>query len=320
MDQDNTGTENPIAPAGASTPNENAINTTPETTVEPVTPPQAQPTTPLQPENKPKSNNALKVTTAICVILALAGIGTSIYFAMDSNNKSSHISDLQSKQNLDTKETDANPFEVEENNNTIATESATQTTIDNSLAQNLIDPYVKSLSYNNTIFRNEFNEDTKALVSYVNINPLSIEETLIPYYSLNDEYQSLFGNSTSLEQRTFSLSNGTSLALIPNTNRFQINKSAGGGTGGSLFAIVKQAVLSGNTITVDVYSDTIPWCDPQLGNNDGYCYDGEYKGTVTLNDGNMSSIITNQSNRIPVYQMQFTKDTAHYVLTGIQKP
>ncbi|MBQ1528111.1 hypothetical protein IIZ77_00495, partial [Candidatus Saccharibacteria bacterium] len=148
MDQDNAGTPNPIAPAGASTTNENinepATESTLETTVEPATPPPTQPTTPSQPENQPKTNKALKITTVICIILALAGIGTSIYFAMDSNNKSSQISDLQSKQNLDTIETDANPFEVEENNNAIATEPATQTTIDNGLAQNLIDPYIKS--------------------------------------------------------------------------------------------------------------------------------------------------------------------------------
>lgn len=47
--------------------------------------------------DKSKSNKPLIVTTVITSILALAGIGAGIYFFMDSNNKSTEISDLNTK-------------------------------------------------------------------------------------------------------------------------------------------------------------------------------------------------------------------------------
>lgn len=100
MDQDSTGTPNPIAPAGASIANETANETitTTETATETITttPPTATPTT--QPStSQSKKPKGLIATVVILVILALAGIGTSIYFAIDSNNKSAQISTLESE-------------------------------------------------------------------------------------------------------------------------------------------------------------------------------------------------------------------------------
>ena len=82
MDQDNTGTPNPIAPEGASTTNENKSETTNKTTVEPVTPtpPIVDPATPPStPPTEPKKPKALIATTVILAILAIAGVAFGIY-------------------------------------------------------------------------------------------------------------------------------------------------------------------------------------------------------------------------------------------------
>ncbi len=47
--------------------------------------------------DKSKSNKPLIVTTAITSILALAGIATGVYFFIDSNNKTTEISNLNAK-------------------------------------------------------------------------------------------------------------------------------------------------------------------------------------------------------------------------------
>ena len=75
MDQDNTGAENPIAPDGASTTNENKPEDTSQTTVKPVSP------APVTPDlsTDPKKPKGLITTTIILAILATAGIAFGIY-------------------------------------------------------------------------------------------------------------------------------------------------------------------------------------------------------------------------------------------------
>lgn len=122
MDQDNAGTENPIAPDSASSTNE---ETATKTTVEPVTFPSQ--TTPTQSENQPKTNNALKITTAICVILALGGIAFGVYELMDSNQKSSTISALENEKS----EKEAKIAELETTISNLEAESETQSEKEN---------------------------------------------------------------------------------------------------------------------------------------------------------------------------------------------
>ena len=114
MDQDNTGISNPIAQETASTTNENNVETANKITVESV-----PPTTPTSSTDS-KKPKALIATVIICAILALAGVGASIYFAMDSNSKSSQVSDLQSKLDLIKAETGAEIVETKEDDTTIA--------------------------------------------------------------------------------------------------------------------------------------------------------------------------------------------------------
>lgn len=109
MDQDNAGTENPIAPDSASSTNE---ETATKTTVEPVTFPSQ--TTPPQSENQTKTNNALKITTVICAILAIAGIAFGVYEFLDSNQKTAQISTL--KNEISNKETTITDLEKEVSN------------------------------------------------------------------------------------------------------------------------------------------------------------------------------------------------------------
>lgn len=75
MDQDNTGTPNPIAPEGASIANENKSEAPNQTTVEPVSP---APVTPA-PSTDPKKPKGLITTTIILAILAIAGVAFGIY-------------------------------------------------------------------------------------------------------------------------------------------------------------------------------------------------------------------------------------------------
>ena len=122
MNQDKTGNENPLAPEGASTANE---ETETKTTVETVTPPPVQTTS--QSSDQPKTNNALKITTAICAILALAGIAFGVYELMDANQKSSKISALENT----VSEKEAKIAELETTISNLEAESETQPEIEN---------------------------------------------------------------------------------------------------------------------------------------------------------------------------------------------
>lgn len=91
-------------------PNSNA------STIEPADQPKV-----TEPTAQPKSNKPLLVTTIITSLLALAGIGASIYFFMDSNNKSTEISNIRA--NLDDKTATITKLEAEISNlNTIIKE------------------------------------------------------------------------------------------------------------------------------------------------------------------------------------------------------
>ena len=120
MDQDHTGTPNPIALESAPTTNETV--TTAETTVETVTP------TPIitQPLVQPKKPKGLIATIIILVILALAGIAFGIYELMDSNQKSSKTSSLQNE----ISEKEAKIAELETTISNLETESKETSEID----------------------------------------------------------------------------------------------------------------------------------------------------------------------------------------------
>ncbi len=66
---------------------------------------------PVEPivENKQKSGNGLKITTAIACVVAACGIGFGVYGMIQSSQKDSQISDLQAQTKVDDeKETTSN--------------------------------------------------------------------------------------------------------------------------------------------------------------------------------------------------------------------
>ena len=115
MDQDDTGTPNPIAPAGASNTNK-ATNETitvaeTETTTETITttPPTAPPATQSS-ISQPKKPKGLIAAAIILAILALASIAFGIYELMDADQKSSQISSLENE--ISEKETKIAELEI----------------------------------------------------------------------------------------------------------------------------------------------------------------------------------------------------------------
>ena len=205
-------------------------------------------------------------------------------------------------------------------------EEVVEKVIDNDLAQNLIRPYLGTFNYLNNLLDYAFDDNAKIVVAFNNlpfstiVGYVAVRYT-VSYADINEKYQELFGSSSSLEKKDYNSAKAVHFTYSDNGwgGVFDIMPFEGGGYGAAIFNIVKSASYNGDNIIVEVYHDKISTCE--VDNNDGYCVDTESGGAIvnSIDELNMRDLITNFSDRIPVYTMTFAKDNGHYVLTNVEK-
>lgn len=267
-----------------------------------------------------KSNTGLILAIVVCAVLAVGGIGYGAWATVSGNSQSDslrkQVNDLKQQVNDLAgeevyNETDAT---IVDNNETVV---IAEKTIDNNLAQSLINPFLKTFNYLSNMLDYEFNEDVKAEVAFKNVEPgYSLTESRVDYYDLNKQYEELFGGT--LEKRDYAAGHTDMLKYVDGS--FEVSFHAGGGTGSALFSVVKNAKYDGQNVVVEVYHDRITVCG--INANDGYCIDAEGKmGAVvdSIEEYNVKELIEKFSDRIPVYKMTFTKNNGHYVLSAVEK-
>lgn len=251
----------------------------------------------------------------ICaIVVAVIGIAFGVYGMVTRDNGG----DVDGSQNVD--------------------DVTTEKTVDAVVAQTIINPYVKPFNYLHNILDYDFSDNAKVVVAFQNMPAYdleSMEETDIigryfvtSYEGLNDEFQYLFGNETSLMRadyyagHTFSISYKTfenGFAGFENGfSGFEIDPFNGGGAGMGMFTIAKDAIRDGDSLNITVYHDTIPVCEAD--ENEGYCMDAVGSGVAySEDDYNMRDIIENFEEKIPTYTMVFAENAGHLVLKDIKK-
>lgn len=257
---------------------------------------------------KPAKNN--KALLWCLGILAVVGVAAAAVFAvLYFTGQDTDTTPIAPAESSETEITDEPVANVESDS------------FSNEIAQNLIDPYIKSFFYNHNVLDFEFDDNAKVEIAYLNVSPalmLAMSTTdgsakfKIDYYSLNEKYQQLFGSSTGLAKQNFATDHTNNMEYDTSTDSFIVENIGSGGTAMTMFSIVKDATYDGETIKVEVYHDQIPLCDANP--NNGYCYNANDLPLTA-----QSSVIQDFNNQIPVYTMTFVKDNSRFVLSSIQK-
>lgn len=262
----------------------------------------------IKPVTPPQTTKDRKTLLWFLGILAVIGIAAAITFAV-----------------LYFFNPTPNPTEVssEENSPTTQVEDeivADAKSIDNKIAQNLINPYIKDYYFLNNIFDHDFSEEAKVEIAYLNVSLSSSSSTpsddigvhRIHYYDLNREYQRLFGNESALSKQNYNTDYTAKFTYDNSSDYFIIEEAGSGGTAATAFSIVKNAYYDNDNLVVEVYHDTIPLCDANQ--NGGYCYNAEDSPITSQN-----SIFEKFASQIPTYKMIFTKGSDNYILKDVQK-
>ena len=195
-------------------------------------------------------------------------------------------------------------------------------TITNEVAQTLIDPYIMTFNYLNSVFEFGLTEDLKVGIAFRNIDPEIIRDFdksaisfTIPYSDINGMYKKLFKTSSDLEKKSFSISH--SMTFDYSEDKFDINIPGSGGVGKAMFTVVKNAEYTSGGVVVNVYHDVVPICSAT---EDNYCVDVANSAISKSDDDyNIKSLIEKYASSIPVYQMKFVTSGSHLVLDSINK-
>ena len=280
-------------------PNNNMANST--------APAPAPMTTPMNPggdvvfKDKPKKNKGMIIGMIILAFLAAGGVGFGVWAFLSGNQKEAklneQISDLQSQLNSSS-----------QNFMTDADENVD--TIDKDLAQNLVNPYLVGYKYGVNILDSGLNEESKVNVAYYNLRIDDMLDNTIFYATLNNKYKYLFGNNEELGKKNYEVGYNT-LVFDASNDRFSFNEGGGGGTGLTIVNEVKDIIINNGDVIVQVYHDNVPFCD-EGESVTKYC---AAMGEIDSSDNWMNS----HRDEMPVYNMVFSQNNDHYVLTGIEK-
>ena len=268
-------------------------------------------------EKKEKMSKKQVIGLVVLSLIAVGGVLFGIYGMNAQNEQIAQLKGQVSSVNKELTKLDAGVDESDE----VVIEDEVEIiddVISNELAQNLISPYLGTFTYLNDIFDHEFNETTKFYVAFNNLKDVYRRGDSITYDDINKEYKYLFGDSKDLDKVNYR--EGYSVFIYKDKDwgggEFVINRLGGGGTMAGLFSVVKDAYYDDNDIVVEVYHDSIGVCG--VSDEDDYCFNDNsvYR---TIIDDEMSQIIENNSNRIPVYKMIFMSNGDHYYLNSIDK-
>ncbi len=279
-------------------------------------------------------NSGMLIGLIVLAIVALGGIGFGVWAMLDGNNQ---VADANKKVDVANQQVDELKKQNEELAGKLSEEKGptedeaiiniADNHIDNGLAQNLINPYIKMIGYYNNILNLGFSEDTKVYLAYRNLERElfgsgSGENPEVSYNEINSEYKNLFGSGENIEKKDYQAQNVKFLyknRASDGYETFEVVSSGIGGAGTAMFDVVESARYDGENVIVGVYHDTVPTCGAN--ENDGYCLNIEFPGGIvsSIDQYNMRDLIGNFVGRIPVYAMTFVKDSGHYVLSAVAK-
>ena len=278
--------------------------------------------------NKPKKNKGMILGMVLLGFLAVGGIGFGVWAMMDGNAQKEQLNSQISVLKEQNDKLAVQQLSPSENNSEVVDTNK----ISNSFARNLIDPYLGEFTYINDIFDHDFNENTKFFIAYKSLSDTDVSElgvsgdvsAYIPYYVINRRYKYLFGNDKDLPKEQFE--DGYINFVYANqevgvADRFNMKRSGGGGTGSTLFSVIKDAYYENGKIVVEVYHDRVVICGI---NDSSYCLDVDddkprYAGYYTVSNPQIEQLILNNEDRVPVYKMIFSEGDSHYVLDSIEK-
>ncbi|MBR3132231.1 hypothetical protein IKG33_02380 [Candidatus Saccharibacteria bacterium] len=276
----------------------------------------AAPSEPLPRGNSKKTGKGIIVGLVILAVCAIGGIGFGIWAMLSQNDKISSLetalASCVNDNDIETKTT-----ETTSSNETVI-EAANS--INNASAQTIVNPYLKGFGTFNNILDFEFDTNAKIKVAFDNVGANRVLSTNVEgewaikvrYDDLNEEYKYLFGSNQELEERDYDAPYYDFKFIDQDPKLFKVSTGGIGGTGGTMFSIVKKAYYNDDNLVVEVYHGTAPWGD---GEEDEPCV-APYS---LANSEEVSRYIEENADSIPVYIMTFIKDSKHYVLNNIQK-
>ncbi|MBQ6593684.1 hypothetical protein IJI00_01260 [Candidatus Saccharibacteria bacterium] len=262
----------------------------------------------------------------VLAVVAVAGIAFGIIELMQVFKKNDQIADLSQQvtncmntENIGT----AEKIEVTCPDGTIT--EVVSSEINNALAQTIVDPYLVHFGAFSDIFDYDFDVNAKIKIAFDNLSAAEVASATmssewsvtVPYDGLNREYKYLFGSDQEIEKRSYDTPHFGSFSFIEGqgSGLFKVEINGMGGSGATMFSIVKGARYSGSNLVVDVYHDAVSWCetDDKIGNE--YCV----KAYSAAKSESVYNLIKNFADRVPVYTMTFAEDDGHYILKNVQK-
>ena len=288
------------------------------------TPVEQAPVAPMAPAEEKKKSNGLIIGLVLLALVALGGIGFGVWQMMQGSDKDKQIIDLKTQV--------ANCANA---NNNIETETETVTcpdgtateivknAIDNASAQTIADPYLVHFGAFDNIFDHDFDISAKMKIAFDNLGANKVVMATmvgewaitVQYDDLNSEYKYLFGSDQEIEKRDYESLYGDFTFTEEQGERFKVSLGGVGGTGATMFSVVKSAKYEDDNLIIDVYHDRAHWCESedQIGND--YCV----KAYSVPKSEAINDFIKDFADKIPVYTMTFAKDDGHYVLKDIKK-
>ena len=267
-----------------------------------------------------KSGKGMLIGMILLGLVAVCGVGFGVWAMMDGWSQKDTLSaqvDSLKAQNSEFLE-QLSEVTTDDGGTIIDIDTDDNNDIDIALAQNLIAPYIDSFNYLSNIFDYDFTEDVKAEITYQNLRPTNITTDSVYYGTFNTEYKELFGGD--LAKRDYGIGHSDSFTFNDDNGieRFKITSYAGGGAGLGMFSVVKNAYYNNSNLVVNVYHDVIGICGAA---DDDYCIESNGSGIVvnSIEQSNVKELISNFENKIPVYQMDFSKSGGHYILNSVKK-
>ena len=288
-----------------------------------------------------KKNTGLIVCMVACAVLAVGGIGFGIYGIMDSNNKSSEISDLK----VQIKGDDGTITTIETPEIKTTTEDGTTVTITDSATvglkqvRKLLNDFI-NFDYNvtsteNNIFNNGLTDQYKYYLALKKLNyadkvsathedagspggNTADYEYSITYDDINNAYHDLFGSNSNVKnQESF-------WCFVPffstEYNKY-VSITRCGGVDPSTYAYeILDYSVNGKKLIVDVTYIHI------FEDYNG----GEWKKYIALNSGNeevygdtsgylSANYLREHEDNLPKYRLTFEKEGSNYIFTDINK-
>ncbi|MBR3143711.1 hypothetical protein IKF12_00710 [Candidatus Saccharibacteria bacterium] len=277
----------------------------------------AAPSGPVFKNEEKKAGKGMLIGIIVLVILAIAGVAFGVWAMLSQNGKIASL------------ETDLANCAASNNN---TTENVTATcpdgtlietvnSIDNASAQTIINPYMVYFGAFNNLLDHEFDINAKMRVAFDNVDAGAVQSlnregewtVSISYDNYNREFQYLFGSDQEIEKRDYDSPYFIGITFVDQwSGSFEFSKAGIGGTGLTMYSIVKDAQYDDGKLIIWVYHGTAPWCQEEKSDSCVAPY-------TLANSEEINQYIKNNESSIPVYKMIFEKDDRHYVLRDIKK-